>query len=836
MTMLPTLTESALAQLAALDIPPLGAIPPAKLAVAQVLRRRLADAMVAIPPFMLASALSSDFGRLYRRIEALELRALPGEGPAFEIPDPDTPTFWPHLLARLLYAYPADCLGNVGLLDRCPPPLLHHAVGALFAGLPLDKDAAAGERRRRFFIDLVAWVAERVAQAPTVRDARLLRRIFRDHANFLAHFRDEADLDTLRRRGALIADWADPPLPPLASPERRIRLGIFLLDAEDRVETRVAVPLFRDLDPARYDTSLFLLGEPRSDNARAVAGLAGRCVPLAGVPAAERAAYMRGFDLDILVFANNLLGRAGEYPALATRRLARRQIATIASPASTGLPGIDRFLTSAAAENATDIAARYSERPLLMEGLPVCFADPPPSPSAEADEATRLLASLAGHTLLLATAHAAKLTPALRDAWIEVLRQAPDAVLLLLPANPGWQVRVDPASIGLWFREAALAAGLDTGRIRLAGPFQDRATLALLAERADIFLDSFPYSGCASLIDPLRAGTPVVAMSGQGQKTHQGAALLRAIGLEEYIAADAEQYVALAVSLARDASRREELRAKIRARMRKAPFLDFADFTPRIAGAYETLYRDILAEGQASRPADCVIIDAHWGAFFPAGWHVLEGRAEGGFWRWSGAAATLRFPDAPAGPLVLEIALRHLAAEDQLGALRLSANGETIRPQHLPPLLPREQALLRCRLESPGGDLRVDLSVAERQAGGDARLLGIAVSRAALHPAGGDLLLRPDDPILGRGWIMRDGRRCLRADAPAELHLDSLAAGCWLVTLEGEGEAALAIDGQAVALRGGQGYHRQAAVGPACLTLRGAADWAGTIRLSRVAL
>ncbi|MBU2089532.1 MAG: hypothetical protein KKB63_03105 [Alphaproteobacteria bacterium] len=847
MTAIPTVALAGLAEMSALDIPRLGAIPAEKLRPVQTLRGRLAEAILATPPLALATALRGDLGTLYQRIEALELRALPGGAVPLGPVDPADPAFWPALLARLLYEYPADCLAEPALLDHCPPPLLEPVAGALLGGLPLDADGTAAARRRRFYIDLVAWITRRVEGAPDHPESRALLRAFLDRANFIAHFRDEADLETLRRRGRLITDRVDPPLPLLRQARPRIRLGIVALDAEERTETRAMIPLFRNLDAARFDVHLFLLGDLQTAYARSVAGLAARCVPLAGVPAGEQAGYIRGFDLDLLVFANNLLGRAGAYPALATRRMARRQIATLTSPASTGLPGIYGFLTSTQAENTSDlgcIAERYTETPVLMDGLPICFDDPEgqPVPPAETDGIDRLLAGLPGRVVMLATAHAAKLTPALREAWIAILDQAPDAVLVLLPGNPGWQIRINPDSIRRWFHSAARAAGLDTSRIIVAGPFVARSAVTYLAARVDIVLDSFPYGGCASLIDPLRAGTPVIALAGQGQKAHQGAALLCALRLDDLVAADVPAYVAHSVRLAGDPAECRRWRAVIRARIAAAPFLDPADFARRVAGAYEALYRDILQDGQNARDPGMVRIDAIWDACFPAGWYPLEGRADNGFWRWSGEAATLRFFAAPAGPAVLDIAIRHVAAAEQLAGIRLNVGGVSVTPDILPPLLASERALLRFRLPAEGGDLALTLSVPERRVAGDPRGLGVAVSRAALRPAGGDIAIAADAPLLGRGWRVdpQDGRHSLHPGHPGQLYLDRVEPGTWLVTLEPAAELVLSVDDMPVPLhrRGGvlQGYHQRVQPGPASLILRSPSAWSGNISLSRVAL
>lgn len=781
-------------------------------------RRRLALILPDIPPIGLATALRGDLGALYRQVAARELRALPAEDdPPPILPETD-PRFWPGLLARLLHEWPHRCLPDIAALDHCPPPLLEPVARALLdTGLPLDTDDTETARREGWFVDLVRWIETRVLDNPQHPESRALLRGFLEASNFLTHFRGRTDLETLARRGRLLALAAGTAGPAL-HPRRpgRLRLGFLVLDTEDRTETRALLPFLAGLDRTRTESFLILLHGIRSDTARSNASMAERILDLSGVPEPERADYIRGFDLDILVFANNLLGRAGTYPRLACQRLARRQVATIASPASTGLSGIDRFLTSEEAETG-DSAGRYTETPLLMEGLPVCFAEPawPVGRPPEADLIDRQIAALrraipGPATLLLAAAHAAKLTPVLRECWLSVLERAPGTVLMLLPGNPGWSVPVAGRAVLHWMRDAAIARGLDARRIAVAGPFRERAALAHLARRADLFLDSFPYAGCASLIDPLRAGTPVVALEGDSQKERQGAALLRAIGLDGLVAGDPVAYADIAVTLAQDAGTRERWRSRILSRIETAPVLDPADFGRHAAACWDLLFREIMEEEALADPlaAEALRDDARSDAF-GEGWHAAEAAG----WRWSvgGETAWLVLPVPFAGPGMLELALRHLPPGARKG-LRLEINGNTLPHRLLPAPDPAEAALLRAAIPEAlmvGGIADIALSAPPHMAPGDPRPLGVALSRFALHPAAGTIRIDAATPLLATGWEIADGLFRLEPGRTGTIFPRNTLAGRHLLVLEGmqtETPPRLSAGGQDIPLRDGIAY------------------------------
>ncbi|MBK5967469.1 MULTISPECIES: O-linked N-acetylglucosamine transferase family protein [Thiorhodovibrio] len=79
--------------------------------------------------------------------------------------------------------------------------------------------------------------------------------------------------------------------------------------------------------------------------------------------------------------------------------------------------------------------------------------------------------------------------------------------------------------------------------------------------------------------------------------SRQGFALLSAIGLAELAAADAQDYVRLAVALANDPDRLRALRTGLRERMRCVPLMDVAGFTRELEGTFIELFERVaLAE------------------------------------------------------------------------------------------------------------------------------------------------------------------------------------------------------------------------------------------------
>src|SRR5438552_1755110 len=137
------------------------------------------------------------------------------------------------------------------------------------------------------------------------------------------------------------------------------------------------------------------------------------------------------------------------------------------------------------------------------------------------------------------------------------------------------------------------ARGVDPKRLVLLQPMESPSDVPKVMAITDIYLDSFPYTGATSLLDPLEAGVPPVTMTGDRLRFAQGEALLRELGMPELIATSEDDYIRIATELARDPDLRERTRRTVREKMAAKPaFLDSRSFSNKAAGVFESLVRD----------------------------------------------------------------------------------------------------------------------------------------------------------------------------------------------------------------------------------------------------
>jgi protein O-GlcNAc transferase len=107
----------------------------------------------------------------------------------------------------------------------------------------------------------------------------------------------------------------------------------------------------------------------------------------------------------------------------------------------------------------------------------------------------------------------------------------------------------------------------------------------------DMILDTFPYNGHMTTCDALWMGVPVISLAGEMPVSRGGLSLLSNIGLQELVAFSGEDYVRIAVALARDLPRLAALRAGLRARMRASPLMDAPRFARSVEAAFRKMWR-----------------------------------------------------------------------------------------------------------------------------------------------------------------------------------------------------------------------------------------------------
>ena len=154
--------------------------------------------------------------------------------------------------------------------------------------------------------------------------------------------------------------------------------------------------------------------------------------------------------------------------------------------------------------------------------------------------------------------HLPKITSRTVALWARILSEVSDA-RLILKTRPFADGETRRRCVGLFAEQ-----GIAPERLTLLGP-TPLADLLSTYGKIDVALDSVPYDGGTTSCEALWMGVPLVTLRGENFCQRMGASLLRALGLDGLVAADADAYVATATALARDPNRLAGLRSGMRA-------------------------------------------------------------------------------------------------------------------------------------------------------------------------------------------------------------------------------------------------------------------------------
>ena len=173
-----------------------------------------------------------------------------------------------------------------------------------------------------------------------------------------------------------------------------------------------------------------------------------------------------------------------------------------------------------------------------------------------------------------------KLTPDIFSIWMRLLQSVPGSVLWLIAGSP---------SVAENLRHEALDRGVAPSRLVFAPRLRYEEYLAQY-RLADLFLDTLPYNGGATISDALWAGLPVVTCPGEAFGSRYGGSLLHAVGMSELISDSLADYELLALQLATDLPRLAAIRQKLAGNRDRCPLFDTDRFRRNIEAAYVTMW------------------------------------------------------------------------------------------------------------------------------------------------------------------------------------------------------------------------------------------------------
>jgi predicted O-linked N-acetylglucosamine transferase (SPINDLY family) len=170
-------------------------------------------------------------------------------------------------------------------------------------------------------------------------------------------------------------------------------------------------------------------------------------------------------------------------------------------------------------------------------------------------------------------------------AWANIMGRVPGSVLWIMLNDP-----VARKNLLAYFE----SRGIGEERIVFAQRASQENHLARL-QCADIMLDTYPYNAHTTSSDALWAGVPVVTQRGTAFASRVATSLLTAVGLDELSAPSADRYEEIAVELALDRTRLDNMKRHLVANRNRLPLFD----TPKFTKSFETMFVEMVRARQA---------------------------------------------------------------------------------------------------------------------------------------------------------------------------------------------------------------------------------------------
>jgi FkbM family methyltransferase len=445
---------------------------------------------------------------------------------------------------------------------------------------------------------LCARVSEHVRQSG--KYSRELAALFIGSNMFVQSIFNELNLrDTMRARGALIelilerSGATVDQLRVLRPIRARPRIGFAAVAVADNAESAFLAAHMDRLDLQKYEIRLYTFHEPIGRLGAVCRGALETYVRLpANLP--EAVARLRSDDLDMAIFATNLSCLNQLFTQIAAHRVARIQVSTIASPVTTGLRNMDVMLSGELNET-TDSPKQYTESLICLPGALNCYPFqyaveglPPVKPMSRPEVGIR-----DDVTLFMSTSNYFKLLPEVTEQWFKILQHVPGSSLALMPFGPNWSSDYPTDLFLTRLTRQAADAGLSADRIHVLRPAATIAHLHRVLQLADVYLDSFPFSGACSIFDALEVGLPIVARSGGVCRSRHSKAILEEMGLADWVSTDGEGYLKRAVELGRSAAKRQDARDRLaRARKTGFPLTDTASYAAKLTAVFDRMFVD----------------------------------------------------------------------------------------------------------------------------------------------------------------------------------------------------------------------------------------------------
>ncbi|MFN6559757.1 MAG: hypothetical protein RMY28_008105 [Nostoc sp. ChiSLP01] len=393
---------------------------------------------------------------------------------------------------------------------------------------------------------------------------------------------------------------------------KKIRLGILASHFTPSAETFAYLPVYEYLN-RDFEVILYSLNKT-GHSLEQYCELSANSFKLLPQQLLEQVNTIRDDDLDILFIATNVTAANHQICLLAIHRLARVQITSGGSVVTTGMRNIDYYISGTFTDPLPEAQDHYQEKLIKLEGTAHCFSYGNQEGKLTIPVERNSLGISEDAVVFISGANYFKTVPELIYLWAKIISKVPNSILVLLPFGPNWSNNYPKIEFINHLNSIFYRHGVAVERLKVLDPYPvpDRDDMKEYYKIADIYLDSYPFAGTTSLIEPLEVNLPVIARQGTTFRSAMGAAMVQALDIPDLVGDSEESYMQLAIALGNDPKLRQKKSAEIKEKMQGNPsFLDSRSYSAKMGSLFEELlskyFADTLSQNLQLRDINLII-------------------------------------------------------------------------------------------------------------------------------------------------------------------------------------------------------------------------------------
>jgi predicted O-linked N-acetylglucosamine transferase (SPINDLY family) len=361
-------------------------------------------------------------------------------------------------------------------------------------------------------------------------------------------------------------------------PQKRIVVGYVSSDFRNHSAAFAFFPVLQSHDKANFQIYCYSCSPTRDSLTAVFQSLADVWVDAVALSDDELADRIQADGIDILV---DLSGHTtGNRLGVFARKPAPVQVTAWGSGTGTGLQTMD-YLFADPVIIPHGVRHMFAERvhdlPSVITIDPICVVQPSVPPMLRN-----------GFVTFGVFNRIDKISDEALAVWSKLLRVVAGSKIVVK------HLALDDAFLRDGLVSRFVAQGVTQDRIICIGS-TERVDHLLAFENIDISLDPFPQNGGISTWESLYMGVPVIAKLGNGASSRAAGAILKAVGLDDWVADDDDGYVAIAQRYASMPSDLQKLRADLPARIANSPAGNVTVYTREVEAGYRQFWRDYCA-------------------------------------------------------------------------------------------------------------------------------------------------------------------------------------------------------------------------------------------------